>query len=46
MPTSVNSRPIPFVLRDQVRDQIQVMLQDDILEESFPVLHQSANIGS
>jgi len=34
-PTSANSRPIPFALRDQVRDQIQVMLQDDILEESF-----------
>ena len=35
MPTSANSRPIPFVLRDQVRDQIQIMLKDDILEESF-----------
>jgi hypothetical protein len=33
MPTSANSRPIPFALRDQVRDQIQVMLKDDILEE-------------
>jgi len=32
---SANSRPIPFALRDQVRDQIQVMLKDDILEESF-----------
>jgi len=29
------SVPIPFTLRDQVRDQIQVMLKDDILEESF-----------
>jgi hypothetical protein len=35
MPTSVNSRPIPFALRDRVRDQIQIMLEDDILEESF-----------
>jgi len=35
MPTSANSRPIPFALRDQVRDQIQVMLKDDILEEPF-----------
>ena len=32
---SANSRLIPFALRDQVRDQIQVMLKDDILEESF-----------
>jgi lysyl-tRNA synthetase class II len=35
MPTSANSRSTPFVLRDQVHDQIQVMLKDDILEESF-----------
>ena len=35
MPTSANSRPIPFALRDQVRDQIQIMFKDDILEESF-----------
>jgi len=28
-------RPIPFALRDQVRDQMKVMLKDDILEESF-----------
>ena len=35
IPTSANSRPIPFALRDQVRDQIQVMLKDNILEESF-----------
>jgi len=34
IPTSANSRPIPFALRDQVRDKIQVMLKD-ILEESF-----------
>ena len=31
LPTSANSRLIPFALRDQ----IQVMLKDDILEESF-----------
>jgi hypothetical protein len=35
MPTRANSRPIPFVFRDQVRDQIQIMLKDNILEESF-----------
>ena len=35
MPTSTNSRPISFVLRYQVPDQIQIMLKDDILEESF-----------
>jgi len=35
MPTSANSRPIPFALRYQVPDQIQIMLKDDILEESF-----------
>ena len=35
MPTCANSRPIPFASRDQVRDQIQVMLKDDILEKSF-----------
>jgi hypothetical protein len=34
MITSVNSGPIPFALRDQVRDQIQVLLQDDIFKES------------
>jgi hypothetical protein len=28
MPTSANSRPTPFALRDQVRDQIQVMLKE------------------
>ena len=32
---SANSRPIPFALRNEVREQIQVMLKDDILEESF-----------
>jgi hypothetical protein len=35
IPTSANSRLLPFSLRDQVCDQIQVMLKDDILEESF-----------
>jgi hypothetical protein len=35
MPASDNSRPIPFALREQVREQIQIMLKDDILEESF-----------
>jgi hypothetical protein len=34
-PSSANSRPIPFGLIDPVSDQIQVMLKDDILEESF-----------
>jgi hypothetical protein len=35
IPASANARPIPFVLRDKVRDQIKVMVKDDILEESF-----------
>jgi len=35
MPNSANSRPIPFALREQVCEQIQVMLKDGILEESF-----------
>jgi hypothetical protein len=34
MPHSANSRPIPFVLRNQVHEQIQAMLKDGILEES------------
>jgi hypothetical protein len=34
MPHTANSRPIPFGLRNQVREQIQVMLKDGILEES------------
>jgi hypothetical protein len=34
MPHSANSRPIPFALRPQVREQIRAMLQDGILEES------------
>jgi len=35
VPNSANSRPIPFALRNGVREHIQVMLKDDILEESF-----------
>jgi hypothetical protein len=35
IPSSANSRPTPFALREQVREQIQVMLRDGILEESF-----------
>ena len=33
MPHSANSRLIPFALRNQVREQIQEMLKDGILEE-------------
>jgi hypothetical protein len=35
MPHSANSRPIPFALRAPVREQIQAMLRDGILEESY-----------
>jgi hypothetical protein len=35
MLSSANCRPIPFALRAQVRDQIQAMLRDGILEESY-----------
>ena len=35
VPKSANSRPIPFALRNEVRDPIQVMLKDDILEKSL-----------
>jgi len=35
MPKSRNTRPIPFALRAQVKKQIQEMLKDNILEESF-----------
>jgi hypothetical protein len=35
MPKRRNARPIPFVLRTQVREQIQEMLEYDILEKSF-----------
>jgi hypothetical protein len=34
MPPTANSRPIPFALRPPVREQIQEMLRDRILEES------------
>ena len=37
VPASGHSRPIPFALREQVRDQIQVMLQDDILKNRFQI---------
>ena len=32
---SRNAQPIPFALRAQVREQMQEMLEDDILEKSF-----------
>jgi hypothetical protein len=35
MPKSRNARPITFALRAQVREQIQEMLKDGILEKSF-----------
>jgi len=35
MPPTANSRPIPFGLRASVREQIQAMLRDGILEESY-----------
>ena len=35
MPPTANSRPIPFALRAPVREQIQVMLRDGILEELY-----------
>jgi len=35
MPPTANSRPIPFALRTPVREQIQAMLRDGILEESY-----------
>jgi len=35
MRKSRNARPITFALRAQVREQIQEMLRDDILENSF-----------
>jgi hypothetical protein len=35
VPNSANSRPIPFALRNQVRDQIQIMLKDGVIEESY-----------
>jgi hypothetical protein len=35
MPPTANSRPISFVLRAPIREQIQTMLRDGILEESY-----------
>jgi hypothetical protein len=35
MPKSRNDRPITLALRAQVREQIQEMLKDGILEKSF-----------
>jgi len=35
MPKSRNARPIPFALRAQVREQLQEMQKNDILEKSF-----------
>ena len=35
MPKSRNTRPISFALRAQVKEQIQEMVNDNILEESF-----------
>lgn len=35
MPISANSRPIPFALKAPVQEQIQAMLKDGILEESY-----------
>jgi hypothetical protein len=35
MPPTANSRPIPFALRAPVREQIQAMLRNGILEESY-----------
>jgi hypothetical protein len=34
-PKQMSSRPIPFALRKQVREQIQEMVADGILDESF-----------
>ena len=34
-PKSRNSRPIPFVLRREVQEQIEEMLADNIIEESY-----------
>jgi len=35
MPPTAKSRPILFALRVPVREQIQAMLRDGILEESY-----------
>ena len=41
MQHSASSRPVPFAIRNQVREQIQAMLKDVILEESdFAYINQ------
>jgi len=35
MPKSRNARPVTFTVRAQIKEQIQEMLKDNILEESF-----------
>ena len=35
LPKSTSSRIVPFALRDEVRAQIQAMVKDGILEESY-----------
>jgi hypothetical protein len=48
MPRSANSRPIPFALRNRVREQIQAKLKDGILEEShsaYTVLNPITLVG-
>ena len=35
LPKATSSRTIPFTLRDEVRTQIQAMIEDGILEESY-----------
>ena len=38
MPKSRKARPIPFALRAQVKEQIQGILKDNILEENFLII--------
>ena len=49
MPKPRNAQPITFALRAQVREQIQEMLKDDILEKSFSdscaVVMKSGNLN-
>jgi hypothetical protein len=35
LPSSASTRPIPFALRNKVKEQIQEMIEDGILEESY-----------
>jgi len=44
MPHNVNSRPTPFALRNQVREQIHAMLKDGTLEESQSACINPANL--